>query len=304
MSAVELTRLTKRFGGLVAVDDVSLGVDAGEVLGFLGPNGAGKSTTVRLLMGFLRPTSGSCRVLGVWPGADVSVRRWIGYLPGDFRIEPGMTGGDLVGWYARLRGAPAGPAWDLADRLELDLSRPFRTLSKGNRQKIGIVQAFFHRPEVLLLDEPSTGLDPLVQRELLALVREAARRGAAVVFSSHVLPEVERVAARIAVLRHGRLVALAPVHDLLDGAPQRLELSFAGPAPAGDLERVDGVVAVTPVAGDGTRLDLVVEGPVGPALAVAATRATLVRVAPVGDELEDLFFGDPSDETTREGASR
>jgi ABC-2 type transport system ATP-binding protein len=285
--AIEVDHLTRRFGHLVAVDDVSFTVCRGQILGFLGPNGAGKSTTLRTLMGFLHPTAGSCRVLGAWPGVDVGVRGRIGYLPGDFRIEPGMAAADLFTWFARLRSVPTAPAYELAERLDLDPSRPFRALSKGNRQKVGLIQAVFHRPDVIVLDEPSTGLDPVAQRELLALVREAASGGAAVLFSSHVLPEVERAADQIAVLRAGRLVALSPVADLLDHARHRLALSFADPVSAGLLRGVPGVVDIT---ADGRRLDIVVDGPVGPALAAATAHASLVRVAPIGDDLEDLFF--------------
>jgi beta-exotoxin I transport system ATP-binding protein len=287
--AIQVDRLTRRFGRLVAVDDVSFAVAPGQVVGFLGPNGAGKSTTVRTLMGFLHPTAGSCRVLGVWPGRDVGVRGRIGYLPGDFRIEAGMRPSDLFAWFARVRGVPVRWGNELAERLDLDVSRPFGTLSKGNRQKVGLVQAFLHRPEVVVLDEPSTGLDPGSQRELLGLVRAAAAGGAAVLFSSHVLPEVERVADRVAVLRDGRLIAFSPVGDLLDHARHRLELSFTEPVSADVLQGVPGVVGVQ---ADGRRLDVVVDGPVGPALAAATASGDLLRVAPIGDELEDLFFAE------------
>jgi ABC-2 type transport system ATP-binding protein len=287
--AIEVDHLTRRFGHLLAVDDVSFDVAGGDILGFLGPNGAGKSTTLRTLMGFLRPTAGICRVLGIPPRRGVAVRARIGYLPGDFRIEPGMRPSELFTWFARLRGVPSRRGFQLAERLDLDVSRPFGTLSKGNRQKVGLVQAFLHHPEVVVLDEPSTGLDPVTQRELLGLVRDAAGEGAAVLFSSHVLPEVERVAARVAVLRAGRLVALSPVGDLLDHARHRLELSFADPVSPGLLDEVPGVVAVT---ADERRLDVVIDGPVGPALAAATANASLLRVAPIGDELEDLFFAE------------
>ncbi len=151
------------------------------------------------------------------------------------------------------------------------------------------MQAFLHRPEVVVLDEPSTGLDPGSQRELLGLVRDAAAEGAAVLFSSHVLPEVERVADRVAVLRDARLIAFSPVGDLLDHARHRLELSFTDPVSAGVLQGVPGVVGVQ---ADGRRLDVVVDGPVGPALAAATAHGNLLRVAPIGDELEDLFFAE------------
>jgi ABC-2 type transport system ATP-binding protein len=188
-----------------------------------------------------------------------------------------------------VRGVPVRWGNELAERLDLDVSRPFGTLSKGNRQKVGLVQAFLHRPEVVVLDEPSTGLDPGSQRELLGLVRAAAAGGAAVLFSSHVLPEVERVADRVAVLRDGRLIAFSPVGDLLDHARHRLELSFTEPVSADVLQGVPGVVGVQ---ADGRRLDVVVDGPVGPALAAATASGDLLRVAPIGDELEDLFFAE------------
>ena len=287
-AVIEIEHLSRRFGRLRAVHDLSLAVEAGEILGFLGPNGAGKTTTVRTLMGFLRPTAGSCHVLGAWPGNDVGVRRRIGYLPGDVRVDPGMRASQLFAWFAGLRGVSTERADELSERLGLDPSRPFGTLSKGNRQKVGLVQAFLHDPEVIVLDEPSTGLDPVVQRELLAMIRESAARGAAVLFSSHVLPEVERIADRVAVLRTGRLVALAPVRDLLDRARHRSGAQLRRPG----LQRIGlrNVPGVVDLLADGRRLDVSVDGPVGPALAAAARLGTLLRVAPAGDELEDLFF--------------
>jgi ABC-2 type transport system ATP-binding protein len=290
-AAIEIERLTKRYGRLTAVDGLTLRVDPGEVLGFLGPNGAGKTTTIRSLLGFLRPTSGSCRVYGAWPGRDVGVRRRIGYLPGDVRVEPALTPAQLFGWYARLRGVSTARALALSERLGLDTGRRFGALSKGNRQKVGIVQAFLHDPDVLILDEPTTGLDPLRQHEFLAMVAEAARRGAAILFSSHVLSEVERVADRVAVLRSGRLTTVSSVPDLLARSRQHLLLHYAHPVPDGLLAGVPGVVRVRP---EGHRLDVVVEGPVGPALRVAAGRPGLLRVEPAGDPLEDLLLDDPT----------
>ena len=296
MSAIAIRGLTKRFGRVNAVSDLTFEVAAGEVVGFLGPNGAGKTTTIRTLMGFLRPTAGLCTVLGGWPAREVGLRRRIGYLPGDLRIEPAMTGTQLFAWYGRLRGGLDRARVDeLVQRLDLDPSRPFRALSKGNRQKVGIVQAFCHRPEVLVLDEPTSGLDPLVQREFLTLVGEAAAAGAAVLFSSHVLPEVERAAHRVAIIRQGRLVTLATVDDLLDRARHRLELWFADPVPAALFDRVPGVIEADL---DGPTATIVVDGPVGPALRVATGAADLLRIRNVGDDLEDLFVSiyEPADE--------
>ena len=285
-SAIACHRLTKRFGKLTAVADLTLEVAPGQIVGFLGPNGAGKTTTIRMLMGFLRPTGGQASVLGA-PAGDIGVRSRIGYLPGDLRIDPTMTAAQLLSWYGRLRGRHDQRRVDeLTQRLGLDPHRPFGTLSKGNRQKVGIVQAFCHDPDVLILDEPTTGLDPLVQREFLTLLAQAAARGAAVLFSSHVLPEVERAATRVAIIRAGRLVTVSTVDDLLDRARRRLELRFAAPVPAGVFDHVPGVV--TADVHERTAV-LAIDGPVGPALRAATDAGTLLRVNPAGDDLEDLF---------------
>jgi ABC-2 type transport system ATP-binding protein len=296
--------LTKRFGTLTAVADLDLEVAPGEILGFLGPNGAGKTTTIRMLMGFLRPTAGRASVLGSRAG-DIGVRGRIGYLPGDLRVDPTMTGAQLFAWYGRLRGRHGRARVDeLTQRLGLDPSRPFGTLSKGNRQKVGIVQALCHDPDVLILDEPTTGLDPLVQREFLTLLAQAAGRGTAILFSSHVLPEVERAATRVAIIRAGRLVTVSTVDDLLDQARRRLELRFAAPVAAATFHGVPGVADAE--VHDRTVV-LAIDGPVGPALRAATDAGTLLRVNPAGDDLEDLFVSlyhtgqpDPSDQPARD----
>jgi ABC-2 type transport system ATP-binding protein len=285
-AAIRARGLTKRFRSVRAVTDLTLEVAAGQILGFLGPNGAGKTTTIRMLMGFLRPTGGAAELCGQ-PAGTVAVRSRIGYLPGDLRIDPAMTGRELLAWYGRLRNRDDRTrVEDLTGRLDLDPTRPFGALSKGNRQKVGLIQALCHQPDVLILDEPTTGLDPLVQREFLALLHEAAARDAAVLFSSHVLPEIERAADAVAIIRDGRLVTLATVDDLLDQARRRLELRFAAPAGGGAFDRIDGVTAADI---DGRTAILTIDGPVGPALHAATTAGTLLRVSPAGDDLEDLF---------------
>ena len=284
---IETNHVVKRFGKLVAVNELSLHVDPGEVVGFLGPNGAGKTTTIRMLMGFIRPSSGTALVLGGRLAAKPALRRRVGYLPGDFRIDSGLTGRDLLSWFASLRGGvDRKRIGELADRLHLDLGRKFGDLSKGNRQKIGIVQAFMHDPSVLILDEPTSGLDPLIQREFLELVAEAKRRGAAVFFSSHVLPEVSRVADRVAIIRLGELVSISTVDELLDRARHRLELRYASPVDAHRFENVPGVVAVE---GGGRTVIVTIDGPVGPAMRAASSLDGLLRVSAAGDELEDIF---------------
>ena len=279
-------KLSKRFGQLKAVSDLTLEVRAGEIVGFLGPNGAGKTTTIRMLMGFISPTSGECSVLGGSLKSQPRLRRRVGYLPGDFRMDPAMTGRDLFTWFGRLRGGVEGKRVDqLSERLRLDPTRKFASLSKGNRQKVGIVQAFMGDPEVLILDEPTTGLDPLVQREFLDMALEAASGGAAVFLSSHVLPEVERVAARVAIIRAGRLVTESTVDQLLDHARHRLELRFAAPVPQ-DL--FDGVPGVVEHEVDGKTVTITLDGPAGPAMQVAASHS-LLRVSSATDDLEELF---------------
>jgi ABC-2 type transport system ATP-binding protein len=287
-AAITIDRLTKRFGHVTAVHDLTLDVRSGEVVGFLGPNGAGKTTTIRLLMGFLRPTSGRCQVLGSSLARQVDLRGRVGYLPGDLKVDPAVTGNQLFAWFGRLRGGPnRARIEELVDRLGLDPTRRFATLSKGNRQKVGLVLAFQHDPDVLLLDEPTSGLDPLVQQEFQRMVREAAARGAAVLFSSHVLPEVEHTATRVAIVRDGRLAATATVDELLDRARHHLELRYADP-PDQDLLR--GVPGVAERIVNGRTVVIAVDGPVGPALHAAAEQPGLLRVRSAGDDLEDLFI--------------
>lgn len=280
--------LSKRFGQLRAVTDLSLDVRAGEIVGFLGPNGAGKTTTIRMLMGFINPSSGTSEVLGGSLRDKPSLRRRVGYLPGDFRMDAAMSGRDLFRWFGRIRGGFEEKRADaLAERLNLDPTRPYGALSKGNRQKIGIVQAFMSDPDVLILDEPTSGLDPLVQREFLSLVREASARGAAILFSSHVLPEVERLASRVAIIRAGRLVLLSTVEGLSDHARHKLELRYSDRVPADLFADVPGVVGQEV---DGKTVVITLAGPAGPAMKVASAQPGLLRVSPANDELEDLFL--------------
>ncbi|HZE38091.1 MAG TPA: ABC transporter ATP-binding protein [Stackebrandtia sp.] len=288
-TAIATTGLTKRFGKVTAVDALDLSVRPGQIVGYLGPNGAGKTTTIRMLLGFISPTSGGCRVLGSDPARDTRPRRGIGYLPGDLRVDPGMTATQLFAWFARLRGGVDRRGIDeLTQRLDLDPSRRFGTLSKGNRQKVGIVQALCHDPEVLILDEPTSGLDPLVQREFGAILSERAARGAAVLMSSHVLPEVERIASHVAIIRSGRLVAVSDTDTLLDRSLCRLELRFGGDVSAEALSGIDGVVTVDV---RGPHATVTVDGPVGPLMREASgLHVPLLRVRSATDDLEDLFL--------------
>lgn len=214
--AVETSELTKRFGKQIAVSGINLAVATGSIVGVIGPNGAGKTTTMRMLLDIIRPSSGRVRVLGEDPRTGgPSLRRRIGFLPGELRLEGRVTGRAMLEHCERISGpVPSGEIDKLCARLDLDLSRHVRTLSKGNKQKLGIVQAFMHRPELLVLDEPTSGLDPLVQQEFLALMREARGNGQTIVLSSHVLSEIQEAADSVAILRAGRIVTVSDVDSL------------------------------------------------------------------------------------------
>jgi ABC-2 type transport system ATP-binding protein len=280
--------LTKHYGTTPALQGLDLDVRRGEVYGFLGPNGAGKTTTIRLLLDFIRPTAGRLRVLGVDPRAGgAAPRRRIGYLPGELPDLGRQRAGELLTYFGNLSGGvDPGRVHALADRLDLDLTRPIRSLSKGNRQKVGLVQAFMHEPELLVLDEPTSGLDPLLQQEFAALVREARAEGRTVFMSSHVLSEVEHLADRIAILRDGRLVTVEEVAALKQRAVRRVEVRFASAVPEAAFAGLTDVRDLQ-VAGDTVRC--VVDG-TADALVKAAARFTVISMTSAEPDLEEVFF--------------
>ncbi len=279
--AVQTEALTKRYGLRLGIEHLDLEVRQGEIFGFIGPNGAGKTTTIRLLLDLLHPSSGRATVLGLDAHRDsVAVRMSTGYLPGEFGLDVRMTGRQLVRHFGRLRGFDdLGTAPQIAERLDLDLDVPMGRLSRGNRQKLGLVQALFHRPQLMILDEPTTGLDPLVQDTFLQMLREARNEGRTVFLSSHILTEVERVCDRVAIVRGGRLAALETTESLLEKRRKRVTLVFdrpVDPTPfahlpgASDLQVYgntislrlhDGIDAVIKLAAQHTLLDLSVEHP-------------------------------------------
>ncbi len=213
---VETHELTKHFGQHVAVQDFTVRVERGSVFGLVGPNGAGKTTVMRMLVDILRPTAGTLTVLGQDPRtAGPALRRHIGYLPGELNLNDRISGRTFLHHLAHMSGPVAhGAIETLAERLGLDMSRPVRELSKGNKQKLGLIQAFMHQPELLILDEPTSGLDPLIQREFLDMLREANAAGQTVILSSHILTEIQHAADHVAVLADGRLVAHGDVASL------------------------------------------------------------------------------------------
>ncbi|MEA2517999.1 MAG: beta-exotoxin transport system ATP-binding protein [Chloroflexota bacterium] len=305
MDAITTTGLTKRYrhrqlpirraggasgGDIPALDDLSIDVHEGEIFGFLGPNGAGKSTAIRLLLGLLHPTTGGGRVLGLDIVRDsVAIRRRVGYLPGGIALYDSLTGERLLDYLGELTGRPSVRRGDLLDRLELSartLSRPVRDYSRGMRQKIGIIQALQHDPEVAILDEPTEGLDPLMQRAFYGILDDLKADGRTIFFSSHVLSEVERVCDRVAIVRRGRLVALEDVGTLLERRKRNVELRVAGD----DLPALEGVAGVSALARtvDG-RLTCQLEGDVGPFLAaIAGHRVTDLTIEPA--HLEEAFL--------------
>lgn len=289
-AALETRDLVKRYVNVVAADRVTLRVLPGQVYGLLGPNGAGKSTVIRCCLGYLHPTAGSTAIRVTHSGEygdDVRnprLRCRVGYLPGDLRLEPRMTAKQITGFHVALRrryGAPISDAdvSDLARRLDLDMTRRFATLSKGNRQKVGVLLALMGTPDLLVLDEPTTGLDPLVQDVVLDLIREHRDRGAAILLSTHILAEAESIADRVGVLSRGRLVTDRAVPDLMATARQHLIVTLREAPHDGDLRGVPGVISASRLAdasGDGAdTLAITIEG---------SARALFERLAPLGIE--------------------
>lgn len=240
-----LTRgLFKSYGNVQALRGLDLEVREGDVFGYLGPNGSGKSTTIRCLLDLIRPQAGLVRVLGLDPQAHpVEVRRQVGYLPGELHLDENLTGQASLRFFNELRGRVAEWAYidELAGRLKVDLGRLIRNLSHGNKQKIGIIQALMHRPRLLLLDEPTMGLDPLMQQEVLKLLREAQEGGATVFFSSHVIGEVEALAERVAIIRQGVIVEVAEIDALRARAIRRTHVRFKQPVDGKRILDLPGV---------------------------------------------------------------
>ncbi|WP_250036675.1 ABC transporter ATP-binding protein [Paractinoplanes maris] len=285
-SALRADHLTKRYGRLTALDDLTLEVTAGEVFGFLGPNGAGKSTTIRLLLGLARPTAGRAWVFGI-DAADVArAHRLLAHVPADVALWPHLTGAEILHLQARTgSGVDLAYRDELVQRFELDPSKPAGTYSTGNRQKVALIAAFATRAPLLVLDEPTSGLDPLMEREFRTAVATARARGQAVFLSSHQLAEVEAVCDRVAILRAGRLVQVASLPELRDLHRSEVTLTYTGSPPA--LAEVSGVGAVESAGEGHVRFTLTGSpAPVLQALAAADITALVVREP----SLEEIFL--------------
>ena len=287
--------LEKTYGRTRALAGLDLQVHPGEVFGFLGVNGAGKTTTIRILLDLIRPTAGAVRVLGLDPRRDgVEMRRRLGYLEGDFVVDGRQSGHELLTYLGHLRGGvPAARISDLADRLRLDLGRPIGTLSKGNRQKVGLIQAFMHDPELLVLDEPTAGLDPFLQQEFTAMAREVVGEGRTVFMSSHVMSEVQKTSDRVGLIREGVLVSVDTVESLRASATRRVEVVLAAAVPADAFTGVPGVSDVH-VLGPVVRCRL--DGPAD-ALVKALATHEVISLTSEEPDLEEVFF----DRYAREG---
>lgn len=288
-SAIYTEELTKHYGDVAALVDLNLEITKGEIFGFLGPNGAGKTTMIRTILDEIRPTSGRASILGMDSHEQsVEIRRFIGYVPGDLALYPNLTGRDTLTYFANMRG---GVDWgyvdQLADRLGADLSKKVGDLSSGNRQKVGLIQAFMNRPDVLIMDEPSSGLDPLVQREFQAMMREVATDGRTVFLSSHTLSEVQRVAHRVGIIRHGHLIAVEAVASLRSKAIRTVELVLDTPADASVFEAVAGV---RDAAVDDHHVTLSFDGHMESLLAAISDRYTLVDISTEEADLEEIFL--------------
>ncbi|HEX4897783.1 MAG TPA: ABC transporter ATP-binding protein [Candidatus Limnocylindrales bacterium] len=285
---IRTERLTKRYGRARGVDDLDLEVRPGEVFGFLGPNGAGKTTTIRLLLDFIRPTSGRALIFGLDSRRDSrAIRRRLGYLPGELTLYESLSGVELLTYFAHLRGLRSiETGRRVAERLDCDLTREIKALSHGNRQKVGLVQALMGDPELTIFDEPTLGLDPLVQAVFFELVDELRTAGRTLFVSSHNLPEIQRICDRVGIIREGRLLAVESVSDLKRRALRRLELRFAEPVTAERFARVPGVHDLVV---DGPFLSCVVTGSVDPMLR-AALELRVDDVISHEPSLEEIFL--------------
>jgi ABC-2 type transport system ATP-binding protein len=258
---IQTNKLTKSYGRNRGILEVTFAIQEGEVFGFLGPNGAGKTTTMRVLMGLLRASSGSATIGGLdcWK-ESTEVKKLVGYLPGEFIFDPGLRGAQIIEYLGHLRGGvDQAYVRALVERLGLDPSKRFREYSHGNKQKVGLVQAFMHRPRLLILDEPTSGLDPLNQQEFYKMVAEVHAEGRTVLLSSHILPEVEHTCNRVAIIREGQLVKIDQVSMLKDMRQHAVEISFAGPASVEWFKHVAGVASMAQSADERT-LQLNVQG--------------------------------------------
>ena len=291
--AIEMVDLTKTFGDLTAVDSLELRIDPGSVFGFIGPNGAGKSTTIRMLIDAIRPTRGSARILGLDCHRDmVQVHTRIGYLPAELHLPDDLTGIGYFEFLEALRGSTERRHRDqLIERFNLDPTRKMRELSTGNKRKVALVQSFMHRPEVVLLDEPTSGIDPLIQHEFHTFLADFAAQGNTAFLSSHTLSEVERVADLVGIIRSGQLVKVDTIEALQAQAYRNVQIDFATiddlAGLATDLVSMTGVQDVQ-TRPDG--IDVTYSGEVDPLLRAVLAAGAVATIRAAAVDLEEVFL--------------
>jgi ABC-2 type transport system ATP-binding protein len=287
---IQTNKLSKSYGRSRGIIDVTFDIQEGEVFGFLGPNGAGKTTTMRTLMGLLHANSGSATIGGLdcWT-QSTAVKKLVGYLPGEFAFDPGLRGAQIIEYLGHLRGGlDQVYLRSLVERLGFDPSKRFREYSHGNKQKLGLVQAFMHKPRLFILDEPTSGLDPLNQQEFYTMVAEVRAGSRTVFLSSHILPEVEHTCDRVAIIREGRLVRIDHVSSLKDIRQHDVEITFAGPASVDWFKHVAGVVKVAPGADEST-LQLNVQGALTEIIKIAGEH-NAINIDTHEPTLEEVFL--------------
>ncbi len=287
---IEARGLTKSYGSSRGIVDLQFAIPEGEVFGFLGPNGAGKTTTLRVLMGFLRATSGTVTIAGLdcWQ-QSTEIKHFVGYLPGEFSFDPSLTGAEIITYLGNLRrNIDQAYVSKLVERFGLDLSKRFRQYSRGNKQKVGLVQAFMHSPRLLILDEPTSGLDPLNQQEFYTLIDEVRATGQTVFFSSHILPEVERICDHVGIIREGMLIRVGEVASLKNLQHHKVELFFATPANPAWFSALLGVLAATQ-GKSANDIILTVQGSLQAVIQLAAQHG-VVNIATHETTLEEVFL--------------
>ena len=285
---VRTDRLTKYYGRHLGIEGLDLEIGQGEIFGFLGPNGAGKTTTIRLFLDLIRPTEGAASIFGLDTRSDsIEIRRRVGYVPGELALYEKQTAMEFFELVSNVRGdVDRADLESLIERFELDVTRPIAGLSKGNKQKVGLVQAFMHDPDLLILDEPTAGLDPLVQKEVHRYLQEKAALGRTVFLSSHALDEVEAVANRVGIIRTGHLVAVDDVRTLKARALHQIEVVFAHAVTDGNFATLPGVRHVD---FDGTRAVYRFDGSPDP-IVKAIARYEISSLSSHEADLEDIFL--------------
>jgi ABC-2 type transport system ATP-binding protein len=287
-AAIQASGLSKDYGQRRGLFDLNLEVEEGEVLGYLGPNGAGKTTTIRLLMGLIHPTAGSANIFGLDCQREaVEIKRRVGYVPGELPQFGGLRGSEVVAYLAGLRhGVDQALVGQICKRFSLDLGQRFREYSRGNKQKLAILLGFMHRPRLLILDEPTGGLDPLNQQEFYAMVREARDAGTTVFLSSHILSEVEHVSDRVGIIREGRLVRSAKLGELHDIRFHQVEIQFGAAVP---VDAIRAAAGVDRVQVDDRRVRCIVRGSFDP-LMRALRDSQVINFSSHEPSLEEVFL--------------